>query len=152
MKFFIILHRKLFSFLYLFLIELRTYQRQTICGVLTESRFLKQDFNGSISSWLESWLSWVDFILIVGSREFDPTGSHHRRKRRSGRRDNWQKLQLTMLCGKRKVFSFGCPYWKDNLLRHNLDVMHIEKNVMGNILGTILNIKGKTASVHRQWW
>jgi hypothetical protein len=49
-----------------------------------------------------------------------------------------------MLCGKRKVFSFGCPYWKDNLLRHNLDVMHIEKNVMGNILGTILNIKGKT--------
>jgi hypothetical protein len=30
------------------------------------------------------------------------------------------------------------------LLRHNLDVMHIEKNVMDNILGTILNIKGKT--------
>jgi len=36
------------------------------------------------------------------------------------------------------------PYWKDNLLQHNLDVMHIEKNVMNNILGTILNIKGKT--------
>jgi hypothetical protein len=35
-------------------------------------------------------------------------------------------------------------YWKDNLLRHNLDVMHIEKNVMDNILGTILDIKGKT--------
>jgi hypothetical protein len=30
------------------------------------------------------------------------------------------------------------------LLRHNLDVMHIEKNVMNNILGTILDIKGKT--------
>jgi hypothetical protein len=39
-----------FSFLYLFLIELRTYQRQTLCGVLTKFRFLKQDFNGSRSS------------------------------------------------------------------------------------------------------
>ncbi|KAL4354977.1 hypothetical protein GQ457_06G007590 [Hibiscus cannabinus] len=29
-------------------------------------------------------------------------------------------------------------------LRHNLDVMHIEKNICDNILGTILNIEGKT--------
>ena len=46
-------------------------------------------------------------------------------------------------CGKRKVFSLG-SYWKDNLLRHNLSVMHIEKNVMDNILSTLLDIKGKT--------
>ena len=32
---------------------------------------------------------------------------------------------------------------KDNLLRHILDVMHIKKNVMDNILGTVLDIKGK---------
>jgi hypothetical protein len=30
------------------------------------------------------------------------------------------------------------------LLRHNLDVMHIEKNVTDNILGTILDLKRKT--------
>lgn len=30
------------------------------------------------------------------------------------------------------------------ILRHNLDVMHIEKNVCDSILGTLLNIKGKT--------
>ncbi|XP_022850555.1 uncharacterized protein LOC111372431 [Olea europaea var. sylvestris] len=30
------------------------------------------------------------------------------------------------------------------LLRHNLDVMHIEKNVCESILGTILNVKGKS--------
>ena len=30
------------------------------------------------------------------------------------------------------------------MLRHNLNVMHIEKNVIDNIIGTILNIKGKT--------
>jgi len=44
---------------------------------------------------------------------------------------------------KKKSIFFRLPYWKDNLLRHNLDVMHIEKNVMDNILGTILDIKGK---------
>lgn len=45
---------------------------------------------------------------------------------------------------KKKSIFFRLPYWKDNLLRHNLDVMHIEKNVMDNKLGTILDIKGKT--------
>ena len=30
------------------------------------------------------------------------------------------------------------------ILRHNLDVMHIEKNVCDSILGTLLSIKGKT--------
>ena len=29
-------------------------------------------------------------------------------------------------------------------MRHNLDVMHIEKNVMDNILGTVLNLKDWT--------
>jgi hypothetical protein len=44
---------------------------------------------------------------------------------------------------KRSIF-FTLPYWKDNLLRHNLDVMHIEKNVLDNIIGTLLDMKGKT--------
>jgi hypothetical protein len=34
------------------------------------------------------------------------------------------------------------------LLRHNLDVMHIEKNVTNNILGTLLDIKEKTKDNH----
>ena len=29
-------------------------------------------------------------------------------------------------------------------MRHNLDVMHIEKNVMDNILTTLLNVKDQT--------
>ncbi|KAH1056731.1 hypothetical protein J1N35_034796 [Gossypium stocksii] len=36
------------------------------------------------------------------------------------------------------------PYWEHHILRHNLDVTHIEKNVCKNILGTILNIDGKS--------
>lgn len=39
---------------------------------------------------------------------------------------------------KRSIF-FELPYWKDNLLRHNLDVMHTEKNVCDNIINTLLN-------------
>lgn len=44
----------------------------------------------------------------------------------------------------RRVSLWDLPYWKDLKLRHNLDVMHIEKNVCDNLLGTILNIEGKT--------
>jgi hypothetical protein len=36
------------------------------------------------------------------------------------------------------------PYWDFNLLRHNLDIMHIEKNVCENIYGTLLGIEGKS--------
>ena len=44
---------------------------------------------------------------------------------------------------KRNIF-FTLPYWEDHVLRHNLDVMHIEKNVVDNIIGTLLNLDGKT--------
>ncbi|XP_052159498.1 uncharacterized protein LOC127777020 [Oryza glaberrima] len=39
---------------------------------------------------------------------------------------------------------FSLPYWESNLLRHNLDVMHIEKNVCDNIYGTLLGLEGKS--------
>jgi hypothetical protein len=35
------------------------------------------------------------------------------------------------------------PYWKTNLLLHNLDVMHIEKNMFESIFNTIMAVKGK---------
>ncbi|KAL0546463.1 hypothetical protein IC582_016373 [Cucumis melo] len=39
---------------------------------------------------------------------------------------------------------FELPYWKNLCVRHYLDVMHIEKNVCMNIVGTLLNIPGKS--------
>ncbi|XP_021739799.1 uncharacterized protein LOC110706214 isoform X1 [Chenopodium quinoa] len=50
------------------------------------------------------------------------------------RADNWRKISIF----------FELPYWSRLLLRHNLDVMHIEKNVFDNILGTLLDIRGKS--------
>ena len=47
---------------------------------------------------------------------------------------NWEK----------KSIFFELPYWSKNLVRHNLDVIHIEKNICESILGTAMNIPGKT--------
>ena len=45
---------------------------------------------------------------------------------------------------KKKSIVFTLPYWEDHVLRHNLDMMHIEKNVVNNIIDTLLNLDGKT--------
>ena len=45
---------------------------------------------------------------------------------------------------KKKSIFFELEYWKHLLVRHLLDVMHIEKNVCENIYGTILHQTGKT--------
>ncbi|KAL0546158.1 hypothetical protein IC582_016064 [Cucumis melo] len=50
----------------------------------------------------------------------------------------------TKSCWNRKSAFFELPYWKHLHVRHCLDVMHIEKNVCMNILGTLLDIPGKT--------
>ncbi|XP_039145548.1 uncharacterized protein LOC120282765 [Dioscorea cayenensis subsp. rotundata] len=44
---------------------------------------------------------------------------------------------------KRSIF-WDLPYWKTNLIRHNLDVMHIEKNVFDNVFFTVMDVKGKS--------
>ncbi|KAL3520947.1 hypothetical protein ACH5RR_019096 [Cinchona calisaya] len=43
---------------------------------------------------------------------------------------------------KRSIF-WDLPYWSTNLVPHNADVMHIEKNVFDNILNTVMDITGK---------
>jgi hypothetical protein len=46
---------------------------------------------------------------------------------------NWKK--------KKKSIFFELPYWSSLKLRHNLDVIHIEKNICKSILGTLMNIE-----------
>ncbi|XP_025608126.1 uncharacterized protein [Arachis hypogaea] len=60
-------------------------------------------------------------------------------KRRNGEDGNMGESNW-----KKKSVFFELPYWKENMLRHNLDVMHIEKNVCDNIVFTILNDSGKS--------
>ena len=44
---------------------------------------------------------------------------------------------------KKRSISFDLPYWKSLLVRHCLDIMHVEKNICDRIIGTSLNIKTK---------
>ncbi|KAG8383446.1 hypothetical protein BUALT_Bualt04G0014100 [Buddleja alternifolia] len=41
---------------------------------------------------------------------------------------------------KRSIF-WDLPYWRANLIRHNLDVMHIEKNMFDNVFNTVMDVK-----------
>ncbi|CAL8167754.1 unnamed protein product [Prunus armeniaca] len=47
------------------------------------------------------------------------------------------------VCWKKKSKFFNLEYWKYLLVRHVLDVMHIEKNVCDSIIGTLLEIPRK---------
>ncbi|XP_072087304.1 uncharacterized protein [Arachis hypogaea] len=49
-----------------------------------------------------------------------------------------REYDITHNWTKQSVF-WELPYWKDNLVCHCLDVMHIEKNVLDNIMNTIMD-------------
>jgi len=45
---------------------------------------------------------------------------------------------------KKRSFFFDLQYRQFNYLHHNLDVMHIKKDICDNLLGTLLNLEGKS--------
>ena len=59
---------------------------------------------------------------------------HEKKKPGYGKYHNWHKESIF----------WELPYWRDLILRHNLDVMHIEKNFFNNIMNTLMNVKGKS--------
>lgn len=59
------------------------------------------------------------------------------------RRKRSDNAQLPYNWKKRSIF-FSLPYWETLLLCHNLDMMHIEKNVCDNVVCILLNLDGKT--------
>ncbi|XP_035547475.1 uncharacterized protein LOC109010280 [Juglans regia] len=73
----------------------------------------------------------LDQLNNVGDILFGKGG--RKRKRRPDEL-NWTKTSIF----------FQLPYWSTLKLRHNLDVMHIEKNICDNVLGTLMSIPGKT--------
>jgi hypothetical protein len=45
---------------------------------------------------------------------------------------------------KQSIFFKYLPYWKDLQTCHNIDLMHITKNVFDNIIGTLLDMLRKS--------
>ncbi|XP_057425376.1 uncharacterized protein LOC130718765 [Lotus japonicus] len=73
-------------------------------------------------------------IAQLESLELLPFGKATRkRKRTTNVNHNWKK----------KSIFFELPYWRTNLLRHNIDVMHVEKNICESVIGTLLDLEGK---------
>jgi hypothetical protein len=68
-----------------------------------------------------------------------------------GNEDRKRKRGIDELNWSKKSIFFELPYWSKLLMRHNLDVMHIEKNVCDNIVGTLLNdpVKSKDTTKAR---
>ena len=60
-----------------------------------------------------------------------------------------RKRHLTELNSIKKSIFWELPYWSLLSLRHNLDVMHIEKNVCDSLLDTILDIDGKSKDTYK---
>ncbi|KAM1818421.1 hypothetical protein PS2_000186 [Malus domestica] len=69
-------------------------------------------------------------------RSFSPRKYENNRERdqpRAAEELNWTK----------KSIFFELEYWSKLRLRHNIDVMHVEKNICDSVMGTLLNIKAK---------
>ena len=45
---------------------------------------------------------------------------------------------------KRRATLQDLPYWSAKKLRHNIDVMHLEKNICDSVVGTLMNNPSKT--------
>uniref|UniRef100_A0A7N2N0X3 DUF4218 domain-containing protein n=1 Tax=Quercus lobata TaxID=97700 RepID=A0A7N2N0X3_QUELO len=54
-----------------------------------------------------------------------------------------------MCVWKKRGILFTFPYWVDQKLCHNIDVMHTEKNVIDNIMATLLDLDGKTKDTYQ---
>lgn len=44
---------------------------------------------------------------------------------------------------------FDLPYWPFLKLRHNIDVIHLEKNAAECLLGTLMSINGKNKNTRK---
>jgi hypothetical protein len=61
-------------------------------------------------------------------------GKQKKTGKNTGEDDMWKKQSIF----------WELPYWKDLDARHSIDVIHVEKNVCESLLGTFLNMDGKT--------
>lgn len=75
-------------------------------------------------------------VLLYKHKSVNDWGKMKKKKRK--------RRSKTVQMWKKKSIFFDLPYWEGLVLRHNLDVMHIEKNVCDSLLSTLLDIKGKS--------
>ncbi|XP_042486512.1 uncharacterized protein LOC122066739 [Macadamia integrifolia] len=88
-------------------------------------------------------LSGYEVLEQLEGVQFPPFGRDDDGKKGRKRKRSLKQPDLPLNWKKKSIF-FDLPYWKDLIVHHNLDVMHIEKNVCDSIIGTLLDLKDKT--------
>ena len=112
-----------------YLPENHTWRRSKLFNGKLENRTIPVELSG------EQILEQLDCLTNV------KFGKHplNRKRKRLPEELNWTK----------KSILFELPYWKKLKLRHNLDVMHVEKNICDNTLGTVMGIDGKNKDTEK---
>ena len=52
---------------------------------------------------------------------------------------NWSKVSIL----------YQLAYWKNKKLKHNIDVMHVKKNISESTYGTLLGIEGRNKDIDK---
>jgi hypothetical protein len=118
--------------------------RNKICYI-GHRRFLASDhawrrrkvFDGKVETREKPEKFTTDELMEQLERVKDVRPGKHPKSKKRKRDEEGQ-------CWKRRSCLWDLPYWSSLKLRHNLDVMHIEKNICEYILGTFLGIVGKS--------
>ncbi|XP_048571036.1 uncharacterized protein LOC125551759 isoform X2 [Triticum urartu] len=104
-----------------------------------EYRFDEESFDGVELGTAPVPLSREEVLALTENMKTvfgkDPSGKITTKKRKVGE---------PPMVRKRKSIWFRLRYWKDLLQPHNLDAMHIEKNVCENIINTLLCMDRKS--------
>lgn len=112
-------------------------------ALLDDTEELKKAPEQTIGSEILFMLKYMDFSYGKLNQPSNRQTNRRSRDESDDESDEEDDPNEADLWKKRSIF-FELPYWEHHILRHNLDVMHIEKNVCENIIQTILNIDGKS--------
>ncbi|KAK1680568.1 hypothetical protein QYE76_041416 [Lolium multiflorum] len=84
----------------------------------------------------------MDIQTAYGKLQKQKRSGRKKRKRGEGDEDleNKEEVHTVESTFKKRSIFFQLEYWKFLLVRHNLDSMHIEKNVFDNIVNTLLDV------------
>lgn len=111
---------------------------------------LKKDFDGNVECCPPSnpllgpdILQKLKDIPHIFGKQFEPNLKGDRPRKRRARGSNATVSNMPSNWKKLSIF-YELPYWANNILKHNIDVMHTEKNVCDSVLGTVMDIDGKT--------
>ena len=103
-----------------------------IKSLLMEMKTIEQHLNNCLGK-----------MFYINQMEWNTLLQGRHQKIRCQQKEKENMLNLSTI-GKKKNIFFQLVYWKTLILHHNLDVMHIEKNICDSIVGTLLRIDGKS--------